>query len=202
MSELNPAKLILASQSPRRAELLALLGVAFEQAPADIDERQLSDEPPEVYVARLAWEKSEAVQRQMQTSSAVLAADTCVVLDGLVLGKPADHLDALAMLARLSGREHQVLTAVCVRRGAQVEETISDSAVSFVTLDRFQCEAYLATDEPWDKAGAYGIQGLAGAFVAELKGSYSGVMGLPLAETWSLLQRFEVPTRLEQAPDE
>jgi len=193
--------LLLASQSPRRAALLTQLGVTFEQCPADIDERRLSDEPPQDYVARLAWEKAEAVAQQQDDGRPVLAADTCVVLDEQILGKPEDHFDALAMLARLSGREHQVLTAVCVRHGARVEEVISESRVTFLTLSREQCEAYLRTNEPWDKAGAYGIQGLAGAFVASLSGSYSGVMGLPLADTWTLLQRVGVPTRLDAAGD-
>ena len=192
-------RLLLASASPRRAELLRQLGVAFDQCPADIDERQLSGEPVEDYVARLAWEKSAAVQPE-GGGIAVLAADTCVVLDGQVLGKPADRMDALAMLARLSGREHRVLTAVCVRLEHRVEEALSDSRVQFGNLTHEQCLAYLATDEPWDKAGAYGIQGLAGAFVQSLQGSYSGVVGLPLAETWALLQRIGVATSLENGP--
>ncbi len=194
-------ELVLASQSPRRAELLRQLGVSFSQQPADIDERQLSGEPVEDYVARLAWEKSAAVQASLEDDIAVLAADTTVVLDGQVLGKPEDRFDALAMLARLSGREHQVLTSVCVRLGARVEEALSDSRVKFRSLERAQCEAYLLTDEPWDKAGAYGIQGLAGAFVESLAGSYSGIVGLPLAETWELLQRVGVPTALERNGD-
>ncbi len=193
--------LVLASQSPRRAALLQQLGASFTQQPADIDERQLSGEPVEDYVARLAWEKSAAVQSKVGNNVAVLAADTSVILDGHVLGKPEDHFDALAMLARLSGREHQVLTAVCVRLGAQVEEALSDSRVQFRSLDREQCEAYLLTDEPWDKAGAYGIQGLAGAFVESLSGSYSGIVGLPLAETWDLLRRVGVPTALDGSGD-
>ena len=114
-----------------------------------------------------------------------------------MLGKPGDEFDALGMLARLSGREHRVLTAVCVRCGQQVEEAMSDTLVKFVNLNHAQCLAYIATDEPWDKAGAYGIQGLAGAFVESLRGSYSGVVGLPLAETWALLQRVGVATGLE-----
>jgi septum formation protein len=189
--------LILASQSPRRAELLQQLGVSFTQKPADIDERQLSGESVEDYVARLAWEKSAAVQADAASGSAVLAADTCVVLDDEILGKPQDHFDALAMLARLSGREHRVLTAVCLRLDARVEEGLSESRVRFTNLSREQCEAYIATNEPWDKAGGYGIQGLAGAFVESLEGSYSGVVGLPLSLTWQLLQRVEVATALD-----
>ena len=190
--------LLLASASPRRAELLRQLGVVFEQQPADIDERQLSGESAEDYVARLAWEKSAAVQ-QGDPEVVVLAADTCVVLDDQVLGKPEDEFDALAMLARLGGREHRVLTAVCVRQDQRVEEALSDTRVRFCTLTHEQCLAYIATGEPWDKAGAYGIQGVAGAFVDSLEGSYSGVVGLPLAETWELLRRVGVPTTLESA---
>ncbi len=194
------ADLILASQSPRRAELLRQLGVSFEQRPANIDERRLSDEPVEEFVQRLAWEKSAAIA--VDEGIAVLAADTCVLLDDEVLGKPEDHFDALAMLARLSGREHRVLTSVCVRRGTQVEEAVSDTRVKFMNLSREQCEAYIASGEAWDKAGAYGIQGLAGAFVESLQGSYSGVVGLPLAETWKLLQQVGVATALEAGDDE
>jgi septum formation protein len=189
--------LILASASPRRAQLLEQLGVVYLQQPADIDEQQFTGESAEDYVVRLAREKSAEVQRSLQEDAAVLAADTCVVLDDLVLGKPEDHFDGLAMLARLSGREHRVLTAVCVRRADQVEEALSDTRVKFINLNRQQCEAYLATSEPWDKAGAYGIQGLAGAFVESIVGSYSGVVGLPLSQTWDLLQRIGIDTTLE-----
>jgi septum formation protein len=194
-------ELILASRSPRRAELLRQLGVRFEQRPADIDERQLSGESVEEYVARLAWEKSAALLPE-SGEVAVLAADTCVVLDDEILDKPEDHFDALAILARLSGREHRVLTSVCVRSGAQVEEAISESRVKFANLSREQCEAYIASGEVWDKAGAYGIQGLAGAFVEQIQGSYTGVVGLPLAETWELLRRVGVTTGLERQGDE
>ena len=189
--------LLLASASPRRAQLLRRLGVEFEQVSTELDERQLVGESAEDYVTRLAREKSAQAQQTVAQDCAVLAADTCVVLDDLVLGKPQDHFDALAMLARLSGREHRVLTAVCVRRGKQLEEALSDTCVRFLNLSREQCEAYLRTDEPWDKAGAYGIQGLAGAFVESIEGSYSGVVGLPLAQTWQVLQEAGVPTLLE-----
>jgi len=192
--------LILASASPRRAELLRQIGVEFQQVAADVDEQYRPGETPEDYVVRLAREKSALVQRDYPGESVILAADTCVVLDDLVLGKPQDHFDALAMLARLSGREHRVLTAVCGRRGSQMEETLSDTRVSFVTLTREQCDAYLATDEAWDKAGGYAIQGLAGAFVSAINGSYSGVVGLPLAQTWQILQKLGAPTRLDLPP--
>ena len=111
--------------------------------------------------------------------------------------KKVKRFDGLAMLARLSGREHRVLTAVCLRWGSEMAETMSDTRVRFASLSREQCEAYLATDEPWDKAGGYGIQGMAGAFVVSLAGSYSGVVGLPLAETWALLQGAGIVTALD-----
>jgi len=192
--------LILASASPRRAELLRQIGVEFQQVAADVDEQYRPGETPEDYVVRLAREKSALVQRDYPGESVILAADTCVVLDDLVLGKPQDHFDALAMLARLSGREHRVLTAVCGRRGSHTEETLTDTRVSFITLTREQCDAYLATDEAWDKAGGYAIQGLAGAFVSSINGSYSGVVGLPLAQTWQILQKLGAATRLDLPP--
>jgi septum formation protein len=178
------------------------MGVEFEQLPVDLDEQQFPGEAPEDYVVRLAREKSAAAQQQLADDRVVLAADTCVVQDEFILGKPADHFDGLAMLARLSGREHRVLTAVCVRRGNELQEDLSDTTVKFATLSREQCEAYLATDEPWDKAGSYGIQGLAGAFVESISGSYSGVVGLPMAQTWQLLQQFGIAGLLEREADE
>ncbi len=195
-------ELVLASASPRRVELLRQIGLSFEQLVVELDEQQLPGELPEDYVVRLAREKSAVAQQHLEGERVILAADTCVVQDGQVLGKPADHLAGLAMLARLSGREHRVLTAVCVRHGERLEEDLSDTAVKFVALSREQCEAYLATDEPWDKAGAYGIQGLAGAFVESITGSYSGVVGLPLAQTWQLLQRVGIVGPLEREADE
>lgn len=191
--------LVLASASPRRVELLQQLGVVFRQLPANIDETQIADETAEDYVQRLAREKARACAAALpDVTGVVLAADTCVVLDQQILGKPLDALDALAMLARLSGREHTVLTAVCVRYGDEELETLSTTRVKFLTLQREQIENYIASGEPFDKAGAYGIQGLAGAFVESLQGSYSGVVGLPLAQTWQLLQQAAVPTLLER----
>ena len=191
--------MVLASASPRRVELLQQLGVVFRQLPADIDETQIAGETAEDYVQRLAREKARAcATAQSGATTVVLAADTCVVLDQQVLGKPLDALDALAMLARLSGREHTVLTAVCLRYGDEELETLSTTRVKFLTLQREQIENYIASGEPFDKAGAYGIQGLAAAFVESLQGSYSGVVGLPLAQTWQLLQQVAVPTLLER----
>ncbi len=194
--------LILASASPRRAELLGQVGIDYVVFPTGTDEERLPDETPEDYVVRVARDKAAAAQRSHADDRVVLAADTCVVLDDQLLLKPQDHFDALAMLARLSGREHQVLTAVCLRQGERVEEVLSVTSVKFLNLTREQCEAYLATDEPWDKAGAYAIQGLAGAFVESIEGSYSGVVGLPLAQTWQLLQRFDVRGVLMSKGDE
>jgi len=194
----GPKKLILASASPRRRELLNQLGVFFDSEAADIDETSHNGEPPADYVQRMATEKAAAIaQRHSLSQCNILAADTTVVIDGDVLGKPADHFDGLAMLARLSGRRHQVITAVCLHTEDAVTVEIVSSDVQFVQLDREVCEAYLATDEPWDKAGAYAIQGLAGAFVSSLDGSYSNVVGLPLSETWRLLRANGVPTGLE-----
>ena len=174
--------LVLASQSPRRRELLALLGVPFRVQPAAVDETPRAGEAPDAYVARTAADKARAV-----SAPAVLAADTAVVLDERILGKPRDREDAGAMLGRLSGREHSVLTAVVLRCGEAVQAVTVRTAVTFDRLDAARIDAYLATDEPWDKAGAYGIQGLAGAFVRSLSGSYSNVVGLPLVETRELL---------------
>ncbi len=193
--------LVLASASPRRRDLLEQLGVAYRCDPADIDESRLGGEKPAEYVLRMAREKALAVAARYPAGEvAVLAADTSVVIDEDVLGKPVDHFDGLGMLARLSGRAHQVLTAVCLhtRSGESLERVVSTD-VNFVQLTREQCEAYLATDEPWDKAGGYAIQGLAGAFVRSIEGSYSNVVGLPLAETWQLLSGQGIATALERA---
>lgn len=193
--------LILASASPRRRELLQQLGVDYHCEPADIDESRLSGELPSDYVLRMACEKAQVVAgRYPPGTAAVLAADTSVVLDDDVLGKPADHFDGLGMLARLSGRTHSVLTGVCLctLAGESLAEVV-ETRVSFVQLTREQCEAYLATDEPWDKAGGYAIQGLAGAFVSGIEGSYSNVVGLPLTQTWQLLSGQGIKTALEKA---
>ena len=193
-------RLILASASPRRRELLTQLGVSYVCDPADIDETPLGGEIPGDYVERMAREKAAAVAgRYSMHEHAVLAADTTVVLDDEILGKPRDHFHGLAMLARLSGRCHSVLTAVCLQHGAGSSCELVETKVQFVSLARETCEAYLATDEPWDKAGGYGIQGLGGAFVRSLAGSYSNVVGLPLCETWQLLVSNGITTTLEQS---
>lgn len=192
-------QLILASASPRRRELLDQIGVVYQVEPADIDESRRAGETPADYVQRMAEEKAAAVAaRHPQTGVAVLAADTSVVLDDDVLGKPQDHFQALGMLARLSGRSHSVLTGICLCcDGGPATSRVVETKVRFVQLSRQHCEAYLATDEPWDKAGGYAIQGMAGAFVSAIEGSYSNVVGLPLSETWQLLQEAGIATALE-----
>lgn len=180
--------LVLASASPRRRQLLDQLGLSYRVDPADIDETRLSGESPAAYVQRMALQKAQRVAaRHRDGGRAVLAADTTVHVDDIVLGKPRDHFDGLAILARLSGRWHSVLTAVCLLSDAGSSVELVETRVEFIELTPGLCEAYLATDEPWDKAGAYAIQGLAGAFVRRIDGSYSNVVGLPLCETRQLL---------------
>ena len=195
-------ELLLASASPRRADLLRQLGVSFSVQGADIDETRLDDEPADSYVQRLAREKAAAVAGVSGHAGAVLAADTCVVLGDELLGKPVDRMDAIAMLARLSGRDHHVVTGVCLQLREERQECISQTRVSFVSLDRETCEAYVDTGEPYDKAGGYGIQGVAGAFVSSIEGSYSGVVGLPLAETWQMLRLAGIGSALRVDVDE
>jgi septum formation protein len=180
----------LASGSPRRRELLRQIGVPFRVIGADLDETALPGESPLLYVSRLARGKAGAGwQRRPEPGGApVLAADTAVVLDGEILGKPkgADH--AMAMLLKLSGRTHEVLTAVALRTTAGIEDMVSRSLVRFRAIDPGEARAYWETGEASDKAGAYAIQGYAAIFIADLQGSYSGVMGLPLFETAALLK--------------
>ena len=189
----TPPRLVLASGSPRRAELLARLGLDPEIRPADIDESGLPDEPPTELVVRLARTKTAAVAGTDTPADdsdveVVLAADTVVVLDGVALGKPRDRDDAAAMLSALSGRTHQVVTGVAVRRGGTVHVDRIATDVIFRVLSDAEVAWYLATGEPYDKAGAYGIQGAAAALVARVDGSETNVMGLPLAETVALLR--------------
>jgi len=195
---MSDIRLILASASPRRRELLTRLGVSYLCDPADINETPLAGESPEDYVRRMAQEKAAAVAtRYPAPQYAVLAADTTVVIDDDVLGKPRDHFHGLAILARLSGRQHSVLTAVCLHGASGFSCELVTTQVDFTQLSREICEAYLATEEPWDKAGGYGIQGLGGAFVRSIQGSYSNVVGLPLCETWQLLASNGITTALE-----
>lgn len=182
-------RIILASASPRRRELLDQLGITYDVVPADIHERPRSDESPEAYVRRVAAEKSLETWRSSGGRLPVLAADTEVVLDGSILGKPQDFEHALRMLSQLAGREHRVLSAVSLRLGDEHWEALNVSSVTFRPISREEIEAYWATGEPRDKAGAYAIQGKGAIFVRHLSGSYSGVMGLPLFETAELLNR-------------
>ncbi len=179
----------LASGSPRRRELLQQIGVPFRVVGAAVDESVLPGEAPVDYVARLAAAKAEAGwDRSRDPADApVLAADTAVVLDGKILGKPADRRDAEGMLRQLSGRTHEVLTAIALRTGGGLQSRISRSEVTFRSIAAAEAAAYWETGEASDKAGAYAIQGRAAVFIADLRGSYSGVMGLPLFETAELL---------------
>lgn len=162
---------------------------------ASIDETALPGEPAERYVERLAREKALAglATLNVPAGAVVLGADTAVVLDGRILGKPADRAECLATLAALSGREHQVLTAVALASAQRIESRVVASRVRFRPLRAGEAEAYWATGEPCDKAGSYGIQGLAAVFVSQLEGSYSAVVGLPLCETAQLLGEFGIP---------
>ena len=182
----------LASASPRRAQLLAQIGVAHVVAVADIDEALLPGERAADYVLRMARGKALAV-RARSAALPVLAADTTVVLDEGICGKPRDEADGLAMLERLSGRSHQVLTAVALAADNALAVRLSASEVRFRRLSRAECRAYWHSGEPRDKAGGYAVQGRAAAFIEHLSGSYSGVMGLPLYETAQLLAVAGIP---------
>ena len=183
----------LASQSPRRRELLRQIGVDFELLPVDIDETPLAGETPEACVQRLALGKARAGRAGQSAASVlpVMGADTIVVAGDAVLGKPADRGAAIEMLQLLSGSTHRVITAVALA-GDHEAVCMNTSHVTFRTLTARECEAYWETGEPQDKAGAYAIQGLAAMFITRLEGSYSGVMGLPLYETAALLQEFGI----------
>lgn len=181
---------LLASASPRRRELLRQIGIDAEIVPANVDEMRLAGESPNQYVARVTRLKARtawgAVSPDRRT--ALLAADTAVVLDGEIFGKPEDREHGLTMLARLSGRTHEVATGVALLTATGVEFRLNVSHVTFRALDRAECEAYWDSGEPQDKAGGYAVQGRAAIFIRELAGSYSGVMGLPLYETAELLR--------------
>ena len=178
--------LTLASVSPRRRELLGQIGVAYLVSAADIDETVRPGEAPADYVVRMACAKARAVHER-DTRPPVLAADTIVVIDGLILGKPRDQADGMAMLGRLSGRTHQVLTAVALATAGGIALRVSTSEVRLRALTPAECAAYWESGEPRDKAGGYAIQGRGALFIEHLSGSFSGVMGLPLYETGQLL---------------
>lgn len=186
----SPAEIILASVSPRRRELLEQIGIAYQTRAVQADETPRSDETPELYVRRVAAEKSLLGVELCGDRLPVLSADTEVVLDGQVLGKPRDFEHAAEMLGRLSGRAHRVLSAVSLRHGTQHHwQALSVSIVTFREIGTDEIAAYWASGEPADKAGGYAIQGLGAAFVKHLAGSFSGVMGLPLYETAQLLRQ-------------
>jgi septum formation protein len=199
------ALIYLASRSPRRRELLAQIGVRFEmllfregkRQDAETTEEAHPGERPDDYVRRVTRLKADAAWQRVVTRKGlrrmpVLAADTTVALGAEMLAKPADAADAARMLRLLSGTRHRVLTAVAVSFNGRTELRVSESLVTFCALDETRIDAYVASGEPYDKAGGYGIQGRAGAFVERLEGSYSGVMGLPLFETAELLREFGV----------
>ena len=187
----------LASRSPRRRALLLQIGVRFEVMDANVDEVLVNGEAPRNYVERLARAKAEAgwrrIERENLARAPVLGADTTVALEGRILGKPADRREAAEMLAALSGRQHEVLTAVALIYGTRLETALSVSQVDFKALTGEEIRQYVATGECDDKAGAYAIQGRAAQFVCELRGSHSGVMGLPLYETARLFERMGEP---------
>ena len=178
--------LVLASQSPRRREILRLAGIPFTVRVGDVDESVLDGESPADYVQRLAAAKACAVEAG--PGETVLGADTTVVIDGEILAKPADADDARRMLARLSGRRHEVLTGVCLRRGVTATCEFVTTGVVFATLTAAEIDEYVASGEPMDKAGAYAIQGLASKFVERIEGDYFNVMGLPVALVYRRLR--------------
>jgi nucleoside triphosphate pyrophosphatase len=185
-------KLILASSSPRRAEVLRNAGFTFEIRPAPVDETRLSHESAEAYVERIADAKAQAAAaqaRQAGEPAIIVAADTTVLIDGHILEKPADAADARRMLRLLSGRTHEVLTALAVINIASGQESlhVERTRVEIVKLSEDEIENYIATGEPFDKAGAYGIQGIAGRFAARINGCYFNVLGMPLSRLWTTL---------------
>ena len=193
-----PNTIYLASASPRRREILASLGFQPVLLPAEIDETALPGEAVADYVSRMARQKNAAArqlaaQRGLALAQPLLSADTVVALDNAILGKPRDAVHARELLESLSGREHQVWTAVCVSLGGQTLEAAQRSDVRFKELSVQEIAAYIASGEPLDKAGAYGIQGIGGVFVTHLSGSFSGVMGLPVFETVQLLRQLGAP---------
>jgi septum formation protein len=197
--------LILASSSPRRSELLRLAGLDFTVEPADIDERVQEGESPAKYVQRLAMEKAQAVWEHHATEDRedlrVLGADTTVVCDGIILGKPVDQADARRMLEKLAGRTHQVLTGIAVVSQRGLFSEVDITQVFFDLIGEEEMVRYLASGEPMDKAGAYGIQGYAARWIPRIEGCFFNVMGLPLARTMALLARAqEGPSETQPPP--
>lgn len=182
-------QLYLASKSPRRRELLAQLGLVFECIEGSVDESVLDGETPQDYVLRLAKAKAVSGQDNLVVPSQIpiLGSDTSVVIDNQILGKPRDEQEAVAMLARLSGHSHMVYTAVAIKHNRDIKSVCCATKVFFAAMTASQINSYVATGEPMDKAGAYGIQGLGGRYIKKIEGSYTSVVGLPLYETSMLL---------------
>jgi septum formation protein len=193
---IHDMRVILASQSPRRRELLTLIGIKHEVQPADIDESLLPGELPAPHAERLARAKAHTIAER-EPGTVVIAADTIVVVDGDVLGKPADVAAAHAMLTRLGGRTHTVLTAIAVARETRTESAVESVDVTFRALTDSEISAYIATGEPMDKAGAYGIQGYGATIVERVNGDYFSVMGLGLRRLMDLLERVGAPYRFQ-----
>ena len=182
------ADLILASSSPRRKELLQQVGLVFETYSPDIDESVLAGESPDQYVLRLAENKARAVFQQF-TNAVIIAADTTLSVDGMIIGKPESKAHAFEIWQSLSGRWHEVYTGVCVAAPEKIKSRVVTTRVEFQTLSRNDMEQYWASGEPVGKAGGYAIQGVAAKFIPRIEGSYSNVVGLPLHETLQLLQQ-------------
>jgi septum formation protein len=200
----NPPKLILASQSPRRAELISRLGLEFDVRPAEIDETYVDNEMPADHAERLAREKAATIASR-EATSLVVGSDTIVVLGNRVLGKPTSREHAVEMLMQLSGREHEVFTGIAVAHGDRIESGLERVTVRFRALTQEQCERYVDTGEPMDKAGSYGIQGYGSAIVEGVEGDYFAVMGLPIVRMLLLIERFGWRYSfgaLEAVPDE
>jgi len=191
---MNDRPIVLASGSPRRKQLLEMLRIPFRVIPPEVDEHVLPGEAPDRYVTRLSRAKAEAVIARAP-GDVVLAADTTVVLDGTIFEKPVSPAHAVEMLSRLQGRTHEVMTAVAVARDGDVAQALDVSRVTFRPAERATLEAYVATGEPLDKAGAYAIQGLGAPLIERVEGDFFGVMGLPLRLALDLLERFGVAYR-------
>ncbi len=186
--QVNP-HIILASTSPRRQELLQQVGVSFTTAVIDIDESALAQEDPADYVRRLACLKAQAALPYFDADHLIIAADTSVTIDGLILGKPTSRLDAFSMWSLLSGRSHYVMTGVAVAYRGQIMSVVVTTEVEFLPLTQARMQAYWDSGEPIGKAGGYAIQGRGAAFIPRIDGSYSNVVGLPLAETLALIEQ-------------
>jgi septum formation protein len=179
----------LASSSPRRADLLRQIGIEFQVLAVNVDESKTATESAERYVSRMSETKAQAGRSMLSADAPVLAADTIITIDGNIVGKPSDHFCCQQILAKLSGRKHQVLSAVALHFEGKTRLKFSKNQVTFRALEATEIEAYCASNEPLDKAGAYAIQGKAAIFIDHLEGSYSSVMGLPLFETADLLKQ-------------